>query len=156
LDIPCLDTYHRDVTEKYLKPRASVMKGLLNTKTRTTVRRFYETAFRNSSILFVEEAEGSFRTEHFKADNAFESSYKQLWLSMRHFPELIDVAPKKECDQPNPPRKEPDRWLWYNFAAMAKRLGFETAEINRVLFTNPDAAFARKTLLKAGSLTEQC
>ena len=32
---------------------------------------------------------------------------------------------------------------------MAKRLGFETAEINRVLSTNPDAAFARKMLLKA-------
>jgi len=68
---------------------------------------------------------------------------------MRHFPEMIDVAPKKKCGQPNPPRKEPDRWLWYNFAAMAERLGFETAEINRVLSTNPDAAFARKMLLKA-------
>jgi hypothetical protein len=34
---------------------------------------------------------------------------------------------------------------------MTKRLDFETAEINRVLFTNLDAAFARKMLLKARS-----
>ncbi len=32
---------------------------------------------------------------------------------------------------------------------MAKRLGFETAEINSVLFTNLDTTFARKMLLKA-------
>lgn len=152
LNIPCLIPTIETLLDNllYLKPCASVMKGLLDTKTRTTVRRSYEAAFRNPSTLLVEEAEGSFRTEHSKADNAFGSSYKQLWLySMRHFPEMIDVAPKKECGQPNPPRKEPDRWLWYNFAAMAKRLGFETAEINRVLSTNPDAAFARKMLLKA-------
>ena len=88
----------------YLISCASVMKNLLNTKTRTTIRRSYEAAFRNLSILFVKKTEEFFRTEHSKADNAFECCYKQLWLySMRHFPEMIDVALKKECDQPNPP-----------------------------------------------------
>ncbi len=134
----------------YLKSCASVMKSLLNTKTRTTVRWSYETAFRNLSILFVEETEEFFRTEHSKIDTAFESFYKQLWLySMRHFSEMINVALKKECDQSNSSRKKSNRWLWYNFVAMTKRLDFETAKINRVLFTNFDATFAKKMLFKA-------
>lgn len=37
---------------------------------------------------------------------------------------------------------------------MTKRLNFETTEINKVLFTNLDATFIKKILLKVKSMTK--
>jgi hypothetical protein len=62
---------------------------------------------------------------------------------------MVGIAPKKEGGQPSPRVKEPNSWLWYNFAAMAKRLGFETAKSREILSTNPDMTTARKLLLEA-------
>ena len=68
---------------------------------------------------------------------------------MRHFPEMVGMAPKKENGQPNPRVKEPNSWFWYNFAAMAKRLRFETTKSKEILSINLDVTIARKVLLKA-------
>ncbi|KAI9863297.1 MAG: hypothetical protein M1813_003739 [Trichoglossum hirsutum] len=62
---------------------------------------------------------------------------------------MVGIALKKEGGQPNPRVKESNSWLWYNFAAMAKRLGFETAKSREILSTNPDMTTARKLPLEA-------
>ncbi|KAI9775083.1 MAG: hypothetical protein M1839_001475 [Geoglossum umbratile] len=146
--IPTIQTFFDNLL--YLEPCSKVMKGLLSPKSRLTVRQSFEAAFSNPLDHFVEETEDVFRIGHSGSDDILMSSYKQLWLySMRHFPEMVSMAPKKENGQPNPRVKEPNSWFWYNFAAMAKRLGFETTKSKEILSTNPDVTIARKVLLEA-------
>lgn len=43
---------------------------------------------------------------------------------MRHFPNLVNVAPRKEPYREKPIIREPNPVLWYRFANLALRLGF--------------------------------
>src|SRR4051794_28989367 len=99
--IPSIQTFFENLV--YLDSCAKVMKGLLNSRSRLTVKQSFQAAFSDPTDHFVEEAEGVFRIEHSGSNDALMHSYKQLWLySMRHFPEMVGIAPKKEGGQPSP------------------------------------------------------
>ena len=44
--------------------------------------------------------------------------------------------------------QEPNKVLWYEFALLANKLGFESEQISRLMSPNPDREVARKALLK--------
>ncbi len=45
--------------------------------------------------------------------------------------------------------QEPDQTKWYQIGALAKNLGFESDEINRLISLDPDREIAREALVKA-------
>ncbi|KAI9888497.1 MAG: hypothetical protein M1814_006888 [Vezdaea aestivalis] len=88
---------------------------------------------------------------HNEPEKGFESNrdeaYKTIWLfAMRHFPDMIGIAPRKEKGRPAPLIKEPNPWLWYQLASLAHKLGFQSPQTNKILASNPNLISARKFL----------
>jgi len=107
--IPSLHTFCEDT--KYLEPCANAIKRLLGPGLKGTVRSTMRTLFGQSLRGY--------------ADDCFEHRYRQLWaFAHRHFPELVNVAPRKELDRDKPTIKEPNPITWYRFAQLALDLGF--------------------------------
>jgi len=107
--IPSLHTFCEDT--KYLEPCANAIKRLLGHGLKGTVRNTMRVAFGQSLRGY--------------ADDCFEHRYRQLWaFAHRHFPELVNVAPRKELDRDKPTIKEPNPITWYRFAQLALDLGF--------------------------------
>ncbi|KAK5111090.1 hypothetical protein LTR85_012265 [Meristemomyces frigidus] len=78
---------------------------------------------------YCDSFEAAFRSAFGGDEACFPTCYLQLWLySMRHFPELSDIAasqPRKEKGGPKPTRKEVSSERQDAFAAFATALGFE-------------------------------
>lgn len=107
--IPSLHTFCEDT--KYLEPCANAIKRLLGPSLKGTVRSTMRAVFGQSLQGY--------------ADDCFEHRYRQLWaFAHRHFPELVNVAPRKELDRDKPTIKEPNPITWYRFAQLALDLGF--------------------------------
>ena len=93
--IPSIQTFFENLI--YLDSYAKVMRGILNSRSRLIVKQSFQATFNGPTNHFVEEVESVFRIEHSGSDDALMHSYKQLWLySMRHFPKMVSIAPKKE------------------------------------------------------------
>ena len=118
-----METFLHNLT--YLEPRVKVMKGLLSSLGKRTVRQSFMSNFNDVAHLVIEEKEAEFHPLQDKSSP--DTAYKQLWLyGMRHFPEMVEVTPRRELGQPSPSAKEPGHWYWYQFASLAQRVGFET------------------------------
>ena len=51
---------------------------------------------------------------------------------MRHFPDLVNIALRKEPSKEKPIIKEPSPILWQRFAQLALRLGFSSLKIEEI------------------------
>ena len=115
--IPSLHTFCEDT--KYLEPCANAMKRLLGPGLKGTVQGTMRAIF--NQPLQQDE------------DGLFEQNYRQLWaFAHRHFPELVNAAPRKEPDRDKPIIKEPNPITWFLFAQLAVELGFKSDSIRRL------------------------
>ena len=51
---------------------------------------------------------------------------------MRHFPNLVNIAPRKEPTRDKPVVKEPNPLLWRRFAILALLLGFRSERLEQM------------------------
>ena len=132
--IPTLHTFCEDT--KYLEPCAIVVKKLLEPKLNDTVKMTLRRLFRGAGAgqrIFLRQ-EGERRYVQVEGNQEeFEFNYKQLWMyAMRHFPDLVNMAPRKEPYKEKPVVEEPNPILWHLFAELAMKLGFESDKIRKL------------------------
>lgn len=133
--IPSLYSFCEDT--KYLEPCAIAIKKLLGPRSRDTIKLNLRNSFIGSQLgqeLFLRQ-DGEHRYVHVKGNQEaeFEFNYKQLWMyAMRHFPDLVNIAPRKEPNKEKPIIKGPDQILWHYFAVLAMKLGFRSKKIEEL------------------------
>jgi len=128
--IPSLSTFCEDT--KHLEPCAKAMRLLLEPRVRGTIRTVMQRIFQPSSQGLVprQETEHRFSDIEVLTAQRFDFCYRQLWLfAMRHFPDLVNIATRKEPTKEKPAVKEPNPVLWYRFARLALKLGFHSQKI---------------------------
>jgi hypothetical protein len=136
--IPSLFTFCEDT--KYLEPCANAMKKLLEPKFKGTVYSAMRDIFSGTKCkegLFLrQDGERQFVSVSGYEVDRFNYSYRQLYAyTWRHFPELVNVAPRKEPDQPKPVVKEPDPIRLHQFADLASKLGFTSSKLQEMSST---------------------
>ena len=88
------------------------------------------------------------RYSHSQGDPA-ELGYRQLWLyAMRHYPKL-SKKPQKKDPTAKPNREVVDPMILYDMAVLAKRLGFQSPQIEQLTQQSPDRQIAQDALLRA-------
>ena len=133
LIIPSLFTFCEDT--KYLEPCAKAIKILIEPRGQASLRMCAEQLFTESYAVEHVARQPSERGSTDTVDKAdrFEYSYRQLWMyAMRHFPDLVNTAPRKEPSKEKPIIKEPSPFLWQRFAQLALRLGFSSPKIEEM------------------------
>ncbi|KAJ5988270.1 hypothetical protein N7481_003480 [Penicillium waksmanii] len=138
----------------YLESCANCMKRLITpNKSFPTIRSAMRAAFLpfdpDSARCCIQISESEFREyARPQADHA-ELGYRQLWLyAMRHYPRLSKKQQKKGHIA-KPQRETVDDMILYDMAVLAKRLGFQSPEIEQLIQQSPDRQIARDALLKA-------
>ncbi|KAJ5646732.1 hypothetical protein N7490_003104 [Penicillium lividum] len=150
--IPSLHTFFKNLW--YLESCANCMKRLITpNKSFPTIRSAMRAAFSpfdpDSGRFWIQISESEFREyARPQADHA-ELGYRQLWLyAMRHYPRLSKKQQKKGRIA-KPQRETVDDMILYDMAVLAKRLGFQSPEIEQLIQQSPDRQIARDALLKA-------
>ena len=94
LIIPSLFTFCEDT--KYLEPCAKAMKMLIEPRGQVSLRMYAEQLFIDSENEARQPSTWE-STDIVNRADRFEYSYRQLWMyAMRHFPDLVNTAPRKE------------------------------------------------------------
>lgn len=123
--ITSLHTFLEDT--KYLEPCAKVLKGLLPSKFKGSIQQAFETLHNGQKLLKLQMSENTSRlqdqpsvaTNHWKA-------YRQLWLfAMRHFPEMVGHAPRKDSRSIRCPKSNTEYIYWHDIAELAVACGYE-------------------------------
>ncbi|KAL6712964.1 hypothetical protein ACLMJK_009519 [Lecanora helva] len=130
--IPSLFTFCENT--KHLEPCAKAMKTLIGCPLKSTIREAFRMLFishdDHQNQMTRQESEYRFTLVEIAKGQAFEFAYRQLWMfAMRHFPELVNIAPRKEPLREKPIVKEPKPFTWYRFAQLAVRVGFRSLKI---------------------------
>lgn len=146
--IPSFYTFFKDLN--YLEPCANCIKRLVTLSSlRPTLQSAMRGIFQPQAGLLVQTSETDFHQHSAPAIDQFDLHYRQLWLyAMRHYPDIPrvvdsdDIVAKPRC-------QEADETVLFNMALLAKRLGFDSPQIRRLLEHSPDRKIARAALLKA-------
>ena len=149
--IPTLFTLFEDI--KYLKEPATVMKQLFNisSKSKRTIKEemYYNFSENGEDEYSIEQSGNSCRGVKCHPNDHFEFAYREVWLcAWRDWAKLIPAVPKKELGEKMPIPHVPDAKKWYKLAAGAKRRGFGSCEIERILAQDPDRRRAKDFLLE--------
>lgn len=113
---------------KVLEPTARMMKLLISRRHIGSLKAFMETCFENSGA-------DSALTSTARGD--FESAYRHLWLyAWENFPGVIGNSLRRSSRCSEPPTFQSRPWILSDFAVLARRLGFDNAQISR-LATSP-------------------
>jgi hypothetical protein len=151
--IPSLYTFFEDL--KYLRASVKILRQLCppsNFSMKEAMWRIFSEHNLPNDEYLIEISEDKYERINPPPADRFEFSYQILVLACwRHWPQLIAECPKKEADGNTPIPQSPDPRMWWTIAARARRLGFESDEISRLLSQDPDREFAREALLKARS-----
>ena len=130
LIIPSLFTFCEDT--KYLEPCAKAIKILIEPRGQVSLRMYAEQLFIDSENEARQPSAWE-STDTVNRPDRFEYSYRQLWMyAMRHFPDLVNTAPRKEPSKEKPIIKEPSPFLWQRFARLALKLGFSSPKIEEM------------------------
>ena len=134
--ITSLFTFLEDT--KYLEPCATIMKSLIGSKNRLSVAGAFRARYiHNDRSASIEVAGGEWQDVAPNSFSAARLAYLQLWLfCMRHFPCMHPINPRKDTGRPKP-QYETKHDMWTNFGQLARRLRYDSAEINRL--TQQDA-----------------
>ena len=122
---------------KYLEPCAKAIKVLLGLPIKGTIfkvlrRLFQDTDYRYENSI-EQVSEYNFTKVRLQNRDHFEFNYQQLWMfAMRHFPNLVNIAPRKEPAREKPIVKEPNPLLWWRFARLALLLGFRSERLEQM------------------------
>jgi hypothetical protein len=153
--VPCLIPSMRVFLEnlKYLEPYYNVLKGLIDYTSNSTICECFFKSYVAPLHLLVELHEGRLQPATSADDRMV--AYMQLWIyAMRHFPQMVAVAPKKEPGQEKPVVLEPNPALWFKISEMVADTGFRTAKALKMKRQNPDESIARAFLLRARPSTK--
>ncbi|KAL2866164.1 uncharacterized protein BJX67DRAFT_388827 [Aspergillus lucknowensis] len=147
--IPSLYTFFQNM--RYLAACANCMKRLVSfSKYHCTIKTAMLSVFKPSSKgCSIQTSETSFRNIDASPRECAEIAYEQLWIySMRHYSEM---AKESESDDviAKPGSEKPDESLLYHMALLARKLGFDSDEIQELLKHSPDRQIAKSALLKA-------
>lgn len=150
--VPSLYTFFEDF--KYLESCAHCVKRLFGSSTES-VWKAMSSIFVPYSGSEVEErliqtSESTFRREAATDAERLDMGYLQIWLyAMRHYP-LMPPDPKSDDELlAKPSRAIADKRAIYEMAELARRLGFQSPEIEAIIDGSPDREIARAALLQA-------
>ncbi|KAJ5346216.1 hypothetical protein N7452_004220 [Penicillium brevicompactum] len=150
--IPSLYTFFKDLW--YLESCAQCIKRLITPSRsfptiRTAMRAAFSSFDSTHAQLLIQTSEDGFRTYSHSQGDPAEIGYRQLWLyAMRHYPKLSKKSPKKGLTaKPNSERVEP--MILYEMAVLAKRLGFQSPQIEQLIQESPDRQIAQDALSRA-------
>lgn len=134
--VPSLLTFFESL--KYLEPCAKIMRSLIPTKPKKSIRASLWGSYFKPTNVLVEYAENDKRQHRLLSlEMARATAYLQLWLfALRNFPEMTNVAPRKQANTEKPAVVEPSPVIWKAFAVLAKDLGFRTSAIEALLQNN--------------------
>ncbi|KAJ5766653.1 uncharacterized protein N7511_004269 [Penicillium nucicola] len=150
--IPSLYTFFKDLW--YLESCANCIKRLFTpSRSFPTIRTAMRAAFLSfdptNAQFLIQTSEAGFRSySHSQVDPA-ELGYRQIWLyAMRHYPKL-SKKPQKKDSTAKPNRDVVDPMILYEMAVLAKRLGFQSPQIEELIQQSPDRQIAQDALLRA-------
>lgn len=150
--IPSLHTFFRDLW--YLEACAHCVKRLVVVnKHQPTIRRAIRDIFRPSNHgdgeCVIQTSETQFDRRSGTLGERADFAYRQVWLyAMRHYPRMAkesesgDLLAKASCEKA-------DEEVLYRLAALARRLGYDSPRIAKLMEQSPDRQIARAALLKA-------
>ncbi|KAJ5178973.1 hypothetical protein N7492_002183 [Penicillium capsulatum] len=150
--IPSLFTFFKDLW--YLESCANCIKGLITpSRPFSTIRSATRAAFLAfepaHARFLIQTSETGFRSYSHSQGDPAEFGYRQLWLfAMRHYPKLSKI-PQKKDPTAKPPRAVSEPTILYDMAVLAKRLGFQSPQIEQLIQQTPDRKIARDALLRA-------
>ncbi|KAK3167632.1 hypothetical protein OEA41_010759 [Lepraria neglecta] len=150
--IPSLYTFIEDT--KWLEPCAKAIRNLLPTNCRKSTYKSmfgsYQGANIPDGVVLIQENEATGTQQPGSELDAIECGYRQLWLfAWRYFPELSAMLPRKNAGKVKPRPKASNERCWHRFAGLARSLGFESDNIDRLLRQDPDAAMALEFIRQA-------
>ncbi|KAJ9607023.1 hypothetical protein H2200_008095 [Cladophialophora chaetospira] len=138
---------------KFLSPLAKILKKLFMVAPDQTLRGALMSHFKESKrteALPVQASETSIQYYGSNPTQQLHWGIVQLFLfAGRDFPSLVPETPLKEHDRPKPVSRQPDMHVWASLARLARKLGFETDEIGRLMASDPDEDAAAMFLLQA-------
>jgi hypothetical protein len=98
----------------------------------------------------IEKSDKSIQRIQCSSDDQFQFGYLEVWLfAWRDWTELIPAVPRKEVGEKTPVPQKPNPTKWYQLAATAKKCGFRSKEIERILSQDPERKSGRSFLLDA-------
>lgn len=150
--IPSLYTFFKDLW--YLESCANCIKRLVTpSRSFPTIRSAMRAAFltfddANAQPL-IQTSETGFRYYSPSQGDPAELGYRQLWLyAMRHYPKL-SKQPQKTDVMAKPTREVVEPMVLYDMAVLAKRLGFQSPQIEQLIQQSPDREIAQDALVRA-------
>jgi hypothetical protein len=97
----------------------------------------------------VQTSESTFSCRTEPVIRHFDLAYRQMWLyAMRHYPQM-PRDPKRGNRLAKPQNATADECVVSGMACLARRLGFDSAEITDLINQSPDRLIARHALLRA-------
>ncbi|KAF3934431.1 hypothetical protein ABW20_dc0101238 [Dactylellina cionopaga] len=133
--VPSIKTLFEDT--KYLEVCAVGMKLLLSSGPHSSLRRFFEAAFSISEVAVLETGQEKYEIVGIPPAKRFDHAYQQLWLfNMRNFPDLAGVNPRQDKKEKRNTRSR-NSMISFRLHQLASKLGFQTANISRVLQEDP-------------------
>ncbi|KAJ5640278.1 uncharacterized protein N7484_008140 [Penicillium longicatenatum] len=150
--IPSLYTFFKDLW--YLESCANCMKRLITPSRsfptiRGAIRAAYSTHNPTHEQFLIQTSETGFRYYSHSQGDPAELGYRQLWLyAMRHYPNLSKV-PQKKDPTAKANREAVEPMVLYDMAILAKRLGFQSPQIEQLIQQSPDRKIAQEALLRA-------
>jgi hypothetical protein len=129
---------------KYLEPIAKSMKLLVNLEPDETIdqafRRIYTRPNCDQGLLLRQDGEHNIIQVMGDEGIRFRYSLLQVVLKcMRGFPELINIACRKDADEAKPLVMEPNAIVRHQLASLAHELGFDSDKIQALLSKGPEA-----------------
>ncbi|KAJ6027955.1 hypothetical protein N7540_003531 [Penicillium herquei] len=148
--IPSLHTFFKDLW--YLESCANCIKRLITPSRsfptiRGAIRAAYSTHKPTDEQFVIQTSESGFR--YYSQGDPAELGYRQLWLyAMRHYPNLSKL-PQKKDPTAKANREAVEPMVLYDMAVLAKRLGFQSPQIEQLIQQSPDRKIAQEALLRA-------
>ena len=139
--IPSLATFFEDT--KWLEPVAKITRRLLPTgnrqSTRSALYRRYVGSSHKSASDTNHQSQGTGSGFAGEEMHRMTNGYRELCaFAWRHFPDLIEMTPRKDKGIAKPPLRSVNKQSWTRLGQLGKTLGFESEEITALADANPD------------------
>jgi hypothetical protein len=150
--VPSLYTFFEDL--KYFTACADCIQRLLVTNKNhptlyTTMGHMFRPTDSDGEEYLIQVSESRFRRVTGTWDERLDLGYRVLWLfAMRHYPQMAKDS-RRDVLLAKAPSEKADEAVIYEMAALARKLGFRSAQITRLLSRSPDRQIAHAALLKA-------
>jgi hypothetical protein len=150
--VPSLYTFFEDL--KYFTACAECIQRLLATNKNhptlyTTMGHMFRPTDSDAEEFLIQVSESRFRRVTGTWDERLDLGYRVLWLfAMRHYPQMAKDS-RRDVLLAKAPSEKADEAVIYEMAALARKLGFRSAQITRLLSRSPDRQIAHAALLKA-------